>query len=710
LREFCSEHEVIIINFLYIYDLQLLNAMFSLINSTILIALSAIALPLIIHLINRQKKQHILYSSIRFLKFLEKKRIRKLSIYQYLLILIRTLIIIMIVLAFARPVYNNTNYTSASHAAVTSVIILDNGINMRGYDSGKRIFDQALDRLGDLISTYSSDDKVYIITASDLRQTTMDSLQIRHLTCTYSRAQFTYALKKARLCLKESPNLTKEIHVISDFSSVQKEFYDNCRSDSSTLYFLHKIGQDLINNVSIDSVSLSNQIIEQEKNVGVEVFIDNRSSLEREEFGVHIFSHGKRLAYQNVVLESFEKKTVVLKFRPPGKGFFDGYVEIPEDDLSEDNRFYFSFYIPDKIKVLFVDDSPSIYMQSAIQSIENTTDIKFVSDQYKSWGRQIFNDYDIIILANTPELTVPLRQRLKQYISDGGGLLIIPGDNSLTTALRDLSEEFKKIFHVGGLIINEDNSGFVTLDMPASKEPLFQDVFSGSESVRANPKFFRYYKLEAEKNSKVILRFRNRDPFFISGNYKKGFIGITASYFDNNWTDIQYSGIFSPLLLRIIYLGAAQSTNKVSWIKSGSDLKVEIPATSGSTFRISLPDQSAMQLIPMRLANISIFSLSGLVIPGNYYISSGKDDLHVISVNADNVGTPVTAYDIQSGAKGNVHIIADKISILSALNSYRKGMEFTNYIILVILFLFMIELYLIKRIEGKKGQNTFAGT
>jgi len=684
--------------------------MFSLINSTILIALSAVALPIIIHLINRQKKQRIPYSSIRFLKFLETTRIRKLSIYRYLLILIRTLIIIMIVFAFARPVYNNTDFSPAGRAAVTSVIILDNGINMRGYDSGTRKFDQALDRLGDLISTYSSDDNVFIITASDLIRTAMDSLQIKRMACTYSRAQFTRALEKARLCFQEYPNLTKEIHVISDFSSVQKEFYDDCRSDSSTIYFLYKISPDLINNVSIDSVSLSNQIIERDKNVSVEVYINSRSSLERKEFGVHIYSHGKRLAYQNVSLGGFEKKTIVLKFRPPGNGFFDGYVEIPEDDLSEDNRFYFSLYIPDKIRVLFVDDYPSIYLQSALQSIANTTDIELVSDQYNSWGRQIFNDYDIIILANIPDLPPPLRQRLKQYISDGGGILIIPGENSLTTSLQNLSDEFGKIFHIGGLVKNEDKSGFVTLDIPVSTEPIFQNVFSGSESVRATPKFFRYYKLVAQRNSEVILRFRNQDPFFISGAYKKGFIGITAAYFDNNWTDIQYSGIFSPFLLRVIYLGAAQSTNKVSWIKSGSDLKVEISSTSGSAFKILFPDQSSMQLIPLLQANISIFSLSGLVTPGNYYISSDKEDLHVISVNAESVGSSGIANDIQSGAMGNVHLISDKISIEAALNSFRRGIEFTDYIILIALFLFMIELFLIKQIEGKKGQNTFAGT
>ena len=65
--------------------------MFSFLNSFILPALAAIAIPIIIHFFNRRKTKKIQFSSLRFLKMLENQRIRQVRLLQILLILIRTL-------------------------------------------------------------------------------------------------------------------------------------------------------------------------------------------------------------------------------------------------------------------------------------------------------------------------------------------------------------------------------------------------------------------------------------------------------------------------------------------------------------------------------------------------------------------------------------------------------------------------------------------
>jgi mannose/fructose/N-acetylgalactosamine-specific phosphotransferase system component IIC len=76
--------------------------MLSFLNGGILIALLAVAIPLLIHLINRQNQIKIKFSTLRFLKTIEEKRIKKIKIYQLLLILLRSLIILFLVLSFAR--------------------------------------------------------------------------------------------------------------------------------------------------------------------------------------------------------------------------------------------------------------------------------------------------------------------------------------------------------------------------------------------------------------------------------------------------------------------------------------------------------------------------------------------------------------------------------------------------------------------------------
>ena len=66
--------------------------------------LPLMAIPLIIHLLNRRNLVTIDFSTLRFLKLLEKESIRKLQILQILLLILRTIIILFVVFMITRPV------------------------------------------------------------------------------------------------------------------------------------------------------------------------------------------------------------------------------------------------------------------------------------------------------------------------------------------------------------------------------------------------------------------------------------------------------------------------------------------------------------------------------------------------------------------------------------------------------------------------------
>ena len=87
------------------------------------------SLPVIIHLLNKRNFISIDFSTIRFLKLIEKESIQKLQLLQYILLFIRTLIIILIILMSSRPILNNlykTNNDNALH-----IIILDDSFSMK---------------------------------------------------------------------------------------------------------------------------------------------------------------------------------------------------------------------------------------------------------------------------------------------------------------------------------------------------------------------------------------------------------------------------------------------------------------------------------------------------------------------------------------------------------------------------------------------------
>ena len=72
-------------------------------NGTLLWGLGAASLPIIIHLLNQRKFREMRWAAMRFLLAAIRKNSRRIRVEQWLLLAIRTLIIILVVSAMAKP-------------------------------------------------------------------------------------------------------------------------------------------------------------------------------------------------------------------------------------------------------------------------------------------------------------------------------------------------------------------------------------------------------------------------------------------------------------------------------------------------------------------------------------------------------------------------------------------------------------------------------
>src|SRR5512141_212365 len=95
-------------------------------NPFVLFGLVAAAIPVILHLLNLRKLRTIEFSTLAFLKELQQTKIRRLKLRQLLLLIVRTLLVICIIFAFARPALRGTILGGiGSQAHSTVVYILD---------------------------------------------------------------------------------------------------------------------------------------------------------------------------------------------------------------------------------------------------------------------------------------------------------------------------------------------------------------------------------------------------------------------------------------------------------------------------------------------------------------------------------------------------------------------------------------------------------
>src|ERR1035437_6021941 len=126
--------------------------MMTFLNPFFLFGLAASSLPVLFHLFARKKSRRGEFSSLRFLRKLEKTSMRSVKIRQILLLIVRTLLITALVLAFARPALKGYlgSFFGSSHANTSMVLLIDNSASMSRSDDRGALLKQAKDAASEI--------------------------------------------------------------------------------------------------------------------------------------------------------------------------------------------------------------------------------------------------------------------------------------------------------------------------------------------------------------------------------------------------------------------------------------------------------------------------------------------------------------------------------------------------------------------------------
>ncbi|HCA80475.1 MAG TPA: hypothetical protein DEP53_12155, partial [Bacteroidetes bacterium] len=138
-------------------------------NPLALFGLLAASIPILLHLLNLPKLRTIEFSTLTFLKELEKTKIRRLKLRQILLMILRTLLVLLIVLAFARPTIRGSFAGSiGSHARTSAVLLIDDSFSMTTEDERGELLRQARQAAKDVTQLFADGDEAFLLRLSAL--------------------------------------------------------------------------------------------------------------------------------------------------------------------------------------------------------------------------------------------------------------------------------------------------------------------------------------------------------------------------------------------------------------------------------------------------------------------------------------------------------------------------------------------------------------
>ncbi len=200
-------------------------------NPAVLFGLIAASIPVLIHLLNLRKLKKIDFSTLTFLKELQKNKIRKIKIKQLLLLALRVMIILFLVMAFARPTLKGISIGGTTSAAkTTAVFILDNTFSMSVVDNNGSYLNQAKGTIKVLLNQLQEGDEAALVLLSNPpsgqinnneQQTTSNladfKKQVDAVEISYYSGNLNDAVIRAAKILSKSQNFNKEIYILSDF-------------------------------------------------------------------------------------------------------------------------------------------------------------------------------------------------------------------------------------------------------------------------------------------------------------------------------------------------------------------------------------------------------------------------------------------------------------------------------------------------------------
>jgi hypothetical protein len=590
------------------------------INTFYLFFIAAGLIPLLLHLLNRKKTKKIPFSTLRFLKVMEKQRLKNIKLLQWLLLIIRTLLIIFLVLAFARPTITGNFSIPLTDDGKTAVLILDDGLNMQTYDPDGMHFQRAKRMLAKFIQMYQDNDDVHVIKAVEGDE--LNASAISDLSCRYQLPDWSATLNHCSKIMDNTTKINKEIVIISNYifkyplqDSLTKHFAD-------LPLYLCAIGKQTIYNHSIDTLKIKNQMLEVDKPISFEVVIANRSLQRDDEIEVHLYIDEKRVAYQQIYLQPGISKTVEMSYTPKNQKIYQGYVELSDDDLLADNKYFFSFQIQPEIQVLLLNNSSTNFLETALTTIAEESNITITNERISAWKRHHFDSYHVIFISNPGPLENGLIKKLNTFSNQHGCIIFEPGDQ---TNPDQFNRDFKTIFphlQIEQRVETSSTNQYFTLKSLQLEHPFFTGMYRKPDKSLTLPKFYKYFRARIMGPVEPLITFTNDDPFLLKddGNY------LMLSYIDNLWTDLPYKGMFTPLMARLLQTAADKASPIPIQTLSDSPVNITLQANQEhKRYALHFPDGNVQNLIPVTRNARIVLPVGKVFEPGNYPVYSDQE-------------------------------------------------------------------------------------
>jgi hypothetical protein len=522
-----------------------------------LVGLAGLAIPVILHLIQKERKNVVQFPSLMFLRRIPYQSVQRRRIRHWFLLFMRLAALALIVLAFARPFLRRTEIVAGAAGAREVVVLLDRSYSM-GY-GGK--WAQALAAAQSTINGLSASDRGSVVLFSSNTEVALRSAADKgRLLAAVAGVQpgagstkFGPALKLAGSILSESALPRREVVLISDFQRGGWQGGDGVKLPEGAVLVPMAIADSGKVNLAIAPVSLQQTEFEKQQRVTVTTGAVN---------------HGDTPASVDVALEiggrAIQTRKIAVGPRGSASATFDpvtiadrnvrGTVRLADDALARDNLFHFVVSPQDPLVVVIgeragAQRNASLYLARAL-AVSETPRIDARVRQADSLSADELSQAAVVVLNDAP-IAQTTADRLKSFVERGGGLFVAMGERAEWPASADI------LPGVPGPPVDRTRGPAARLGALEYGHPLLE-VFRGPRTGDfASARFYSYRGVTPGQNVQTLARFDDGQAALLERRVGTGRVLMWMSTLDTAWNDLALKPVFVPFVHRALrHLGS----------------------------------------------------------------------------------------------------------------------------------------------------------
>ncbi|MCK6616279.1 MAG: BatA domain-containing protein [Cyclobacteriaceae bacterium] len=663
----------------------------SFISPAFLWALTALAIPILIHLFSFRKTQRIYFSSNRFLSQIQQATSAKRRLKHYLILAARLLFLLFLVLAFAQPYIPATEQVSAMRSIT---LYVDNSMSMSvPAQENVRALDAGINFARQVIEVFPPDTRYQLLTNdfAPFSNSFKTKNEVTDLLTQVRLSPISRTVNEVRERINNSEGrAATDIFWISDFQqSTFGEPAAQWLADSSHRLHLVPIARIPPANIFADTAWLESPfVVGGEKNT-LHVRLRNEGTKPVEQLLIKLSINDIQAGTAMVSIPAKSTTQTAFDIATGLSRFSRAVISFNDYPVVFDNDLYLSLNFSDKIRVVEIKSAPAATVVEKV--FGNKSVFTFRSFLAANVNYSELQEADLVVLNSLDRVDPPLQQALNNYRASGRTLLIIPSANP---ELKD----YQAITGIVSLKRAEDREKY-ELASPDLNNPFFENVFEERSTRLALPVARRV--LDWGPDRSALLRLKNEQPF-LSRFGRTGLTYMLASPVANEYTDFASNFLFLPVMYRLASTGK-KIENKPYYLLTQPIITLRADSLTGEQpvrftgLQEVIPSQ---RRVGSRLVmELPRFSMNA----GFYYVLHRADTLGLVAFNQSKPESLLEQYTALAvkeklGNRENITVFESNTAetFSNEIKARYLGTPLWKYAIILALLFLLVEILLVR--------------